>query len=84
MNNVIIYTTASCSYCVAAKKLLENKNIPYSEIRIDADPSQRDEMIKRTNRYTVPQIFINDTHVGGYDDLYALSLSDQLEKLLNN
>ena len=84
MANVIIYTTEFCSYCVTAKKLLEKKGVQYSEIRIDTDPSQRDEMIKKTNRYTVPQIFINDTHVGGCDDLHALERSGQLDKLLNS
>jgi glutaredoxin 3 len=84
MANVIIYSTEFCSYCVTAKKLLEKKGVHYSEIRIDADPTQRDEMIKKTNRYTVPQIFINDLHVGGCDDLYALERSGQLDKLLNS
>ena len=83
MTHVLIYTTEFCSYCVTAKKLLEKKSIPYSEIRIDTDPAQREEMIKKTNRYTVPQIFINGTHVGGCDDLYALERSGQLDKLLN-
>lgn len=83
MANVIIYTTEFCSYCVTAKKLLEKKGVHYSEIRIDTDPAQRDEMIKKTNRYTVPQIFINDIHVGGCDDLYALERSGQLDGLLN-
>ncbi|OGV38739.1 MAG: glutaredoxin 3 [Legionellales bacterium RIFCSPHIGHO2_12_FULL_42_9] len=84
MANVIIYTTEFCSYCVTAKKLLEKKGVQYSEIRLDTDPAQRDKMIKKTNRYTVPQIFINDTHVGGCDDLYALERSGQLDKLLNS
>lgn len=84
MANVLIYTTEFCSYCVTAKKLLEKKGVPYSEIRIDIDPAQRDDMIKKTNRYTVPQIFINDIHVGGCDDLLALERSGQLEGLLNS
>ena len=84
MVNVIIYTTQSCSYCVTAKKLLEKKGVQYTEIPIDTDPGQRDEMIKKTNRYTVPQIFINDMHVGGCDDLYALERSGQLNEILNS
>jgi glutaredoxin 3 len=78
MANVLIYTTETCSYCVSAKKLLEKKGIAYTEIRVDTDPVQREEMVKKSNRHTVPQIFINDTHIGGFDDLYALERAGKL------
>ena len=60
------------------KKLLEKKGIAYTEIRVDTDPVQREEMVKKSNRHTVPQIFINDTHIGGFDDLYALERAGKL------
>ena len=83
MANVVIYTTEYCSYCVTAKKLLDKKGIQYTEIRIDTDPAEREIMITKSNRYTVPQIFINDKHVGGCDELLALERSGQLDNLLN-
>ena len=83
MANVVIYTTEYCSYCVTAKKLLEKKGVQYTEIRIDTDPAEREIMITKSNRYTVPQIFINDKHVGGCDDLLALERAGQLDNLLN-
>ena len=64
MPNVIIYTTGYCPYCYQAKDLLDNKNIQYQEIRIDSDPARRAEMIQKSQRRTVPQIFINGHHVG--------------------
>ena len=69
MPKVEIYTSANCAYCVAAKNLLKQKGLDYTEVRIDTDPAKRDEMIARTHRRTVPQIFVNDHHVGGYDEL---------------
>ncbi len=64
--------------------LLDSKKVSYEEIKIDSDPSQREEMIKRSNRRTVPQIFIGDIHVGGCDDLYALERQGKLDTLLQN
>lgn len=84
MANVIIYSSENCPYCVSAKKLLDKKGVSYTEIKVDADPAQRDVMIAKSNRFTVPQIFINDTHVGGCDDLFALERSNQLDNLLNS
>jgi glutaredoxin 3 len=81
---VIIYSTQQCPYCDQARALFDRKNIPYTEIKIDQDPAQRDEMVKRSGRRTVPQIFINDHHVGGCDDLYALERAGQLDPLLNS
>lgn len=69
MNNVLIYGTATCPYCVRAKQLLEAKGLVYTEIRVDQDDAAREEMMSLSGRRTVPQIFINDEHIGGYDDL---------------
>ena len=71
MENVIIYTTASCYYCVNAKKLLETKGYTYTEIRVDLDDKKREEMINLTGKRTVPQIFIGNQYIGGCDDLFA-------------
>ncbi len=84
MLKIVIYTTAQCHYCVQAKQLLDQKKVSYEEIRIDKNPEKADEMIKLSGRKTVPQIFINDYHIGGCDDLYAANKSGQLDSLLNN
>lgn len=83
MPQVIVYSSLVCPYCVRAKKLLERKGVPYTEIRIDTDPSQRDVMIEKSGRRTVPQIFIDDFHVGGCDDLYELEAAGDLDSKLN-
>ena len=82
MVNVEIYTSAMCAYCVAAKNLLKQKGLDYSEIRIDVDPARREEMLKRTQRRTVPQIFIAGQHIGGFDDLVAADRDGQLAQLI--
>jgi glutaredoxin 3 len=82
MATVIVYSSANCPYCVRAKELLDNKGIHYEEILVDLDPAQREIMMERSGRRTVPQIFINDHPIGGYDDLYALEKSGELAKLL--
>lgn len=82
MAKVIIYSTATCPYCDRAKALLNSKGVAFTEIRVDEDPIKRDEMIEKSNRRTVPQIFINDQSIGGFDDMYALHVSGQLDKLL--
>jgi glutaredoxin 3 len=82
--NIIIYTGANCSYCTWAKNLLDAKNLPYQEIRIDLDEKKRVEMEQLSGRRTVPQIFINDQHIGGFDDLSALAKSGKLESLLES
>lgn len=79
MPQVVIYSSLVCPYCVRAKKLLERKGVNYTEIRIDTDPSQRDIMIEKSGRRTVPQIFIDDFHVGGCDDLYELEAAGDLD-----
>ncbi|RFP08296.1 MULTISPECIES: glutaredoxin 3 [unclassified Duganella] len=81
---VIMYTTAVCPYCVRAERLLESKGVTGLEkIRVDLDPEQRMLMMQKTGRRTVPQIYIGDTHVGGFDDLYALDQAGGLSPLLN-
>ncbi|MBP6018520.1 MAG: glutaredoxin 3 [Burkholderiaceae bacterium] len=84
MATVTMYTTAVCPYCVRAEMLLKQRGVAEIEkIRIDLDPEQRGLMMERTNRRTVPQIYIGETHVGGYDDLAALDRSGELAKLLS-
>jgi len=78
-----MYSTAVCPYCQMAERLLRGKGVTEIEkIRIDSDPALRDEMMQKTGRRTVPQIFIGDTHVGGYDDLAALDRAGGLDPLL--
>lgn len=80
---VLVYTTAVCPYCVRAKQLLVARGVKeIEEVRIDLDPARRDEMMQRTQRRTVPQIYIGETHVGGCDDLYALDAAGGLRPLL--
>ena len=80
---VLMYTTAVCPFCIRAKQLLTARGVTrIEEVRVDLDPDRRDEMMKKTQRRTVPQIFIGDTHVGGCDDLYALDSAGKLQPLL--
>jgi len=81
--NVTMYTTAVCPYCIRAERLLDSKGVKaIDKIRVDLDPSQRQLMMQKTGRRTVPQIYIGDTHVGGFDDLYALDQAGGLDPLL--
>ena len=83
MSPVTMYSTQVCPYCVMAEKFLQKKGVPNLEkILIDRDPAQREIMMTRTGRRTVPQIYIGKTHVGGYDDLVALDRAGQLDALL--
>ena len=83
MQNVKMYTTAVCPYCVQAKRILKSKGVELiEEIRIDTNPAERSAMMERTGRRTVPQIFIGDTHVGGCDDLMDLDSRGGLMPLL--
>ncbi|WP_421507800.1 glutaredoxin 3 [Erwinia rhapontici] len=82
MANVEIYTKATCPFCHRAKALLSQKGVTFKEIPIDGDVSLREEMIKRSGRTTVPQIFIGAQHIGGCDDLFALESRDGLSPLL--
>jgi glutaredoxin 3 len=80
---VLMYTTAVCPYCIRAKRLLSERGVTaIEEVRVDLDPERRDEMMQKTKRRTVPQIFIGETHVGGCDDLYALDAGGELKALL--
>ena len=79
---VTMYGTRSCPFCVAARSLLQAKGVQWDEVLIDAQPDRRAEMIDKTQRHTVPQIFIGDHHVGGFDDLQALDQAGRLEALL--
>ena len=80
---VLMYTTAVCPYCVRAKQLLKARGVTeIEEVRVDLDPDRRDEMMQKTQRRTVPQIYIGETHVGGCDDLYALDAAGGLQPLL--
>lgn len=82
MNQVTMYTSSQCGYCQMAKRLLAQRGLVAEEINVDADPVRRSEMVLRSGRRSVPQIFIGERHVGGYDDLVALERSGQLDALL--
>lgn len=82
MANVEIYTKATCPFCHRAKALLSEKGVAFQDIPIDGDADKREEMIVRSGRTTVPQIFIDAQHIGGCDDLYALDGREGLDPLL--
>ncbi|MAZ40318.1 MAG: glutaredoxin 3 [Legionellales bacterium] len=84
MAKVLIYSTKVCPYCVRAKSLLDAKGVSYDEILIDTDDAARAEMMEKSGRRTVPQIFIDGQSVGGFDDLYALDKAGKLDDMLNN
>jgi glutaredoxin 3 len=79
---VIMYSTRFCPYCIRARYLLESKNVSYTDIGVDARPDLRREMMERSGRHTVPQIWIGAQHVGGYDDLARLEQQGRLDALL--
>ena len=82
MNKITIYTANLCPYCTMAKRLFDKKGASYSEINVDAKPGLRQEMMQQTRRRTVPQIYIGDLHVGGFNDLHALEMKNELDALL--
>lgn len=83
MAHVVMYTSAYCPYCANAERLLQSKGVTQIEkIRIDMEPEKRVEMMEKTGRRTVPQIYIDDRHIGGFDDLRALDLAGGLDPLL--
>jgi glutaredoxin 3 len=82
MPEILIYTTNICPYCVMAKRLLDKKGATYTEINVDNQTGLREEMMRKTKRRTVPQIYIGDLHVGGFDELYALEQQKKLDALL--
>ncbi|MBI5889684.1 MAG: glutaredoxin 3 [Nitrosomonadales bacterium] len=84
MARIVMYCTEVCPYCVRAEQLLQRKGITDIEkIRVDLQPEMRDHMIQKTGRRTVPQIYINDEHVGGFDDMAALDRAGKLDAMLN-
>jgi glutaredoxin 3 len=80
--DIVVYSTGWCPYCVRARALLERRGLPFREIKVDEDPAERETMLARSGgRRTVPQIFIGERHVGGFDELYALDKSGELDSL---
>jgi glutaredoxin 3 len=82
MAKVLMYLTASCPFCQSADRLLQQKGVAIEKIRVDLEPARRAEMVQKSGRRTVPQIWINGLHVGGCDDLYALERAGELDPLL--
>lgn len=82
MPEILIYTTTICPYCIMAKRLLDKKGVTYKEINVDRKSGQREIMMQRTKRRTVPQIYIDNYHVGGFDDLHLLEQQHKLDALL--
>jgi len=80
---ITIYSTAICPYCVAAKNFLKSQGREWTEVRVDLDPAEREKMVARARRTSVPQIFVGDVHVGGYDDMMALHRAGKLLPLLD-
>ncbi len=78
-----MYSTRYCPYCIRARQLLDSKGIAYEDLAIDADPSLRRKMMDESGRHTVPQIWINDRHVGGCDELFQLERQGELDGLLS-
>jgi glutaredoxin 3 len=79
---ITVYTSAMCGYCVAAKNFLKSRGLAWEEVRVDLNAAQREHMVARTGRVTVPQIFVGEVHVGGYDDMMAMHRAGKLEPLL--
>jgi len=84
MKPVTVYSTRICPYCVMAKQLLTRKGVRYDEVMVDGNDELRADLMRRTGRRTVPQIYIGDTHVGGFDDLAALDRAGRLDPLLQD
>ena len=82
MVEVIVYSKDYCPFCDRAKALLAEKSVAYKEIRVDLDPEAFQTMLEKSQRRTVPQIFFGDKHIGGFDDLWALEQSGELERLI--
>ena len=81
--DVSMYTTRFCPYCVRAREMFDLKQISYTDIAVDGSPEKRQEMMERSGGFTVPQIWIGEQHVGGYDDLALLERQGNLDKLLS-
>jgi len=80
---VVVYTAAFCGFCSGAKSLLDKKGVDYLEIRVDKEAGKREEMEQRAGRDSVPQIFIGEQHVGGFDDLVELDMDNELDPMLD-
>lgn len=80
---VVMYSTRFCPYCMRARALLEGKGVSYTDIGVDGRPELRAQMVERSGRYTVPQIWIGEQHVGGYDDIALLDRQGRLDQLLS-
>ena len=83
-SRIVMYSSPLCGFCSAAKRLLKQKGVDYEEINILFSPDRRSEMVERSGRTTVPQIFVGETHVGGFDDLNALEQKGELDSLLES
>lgn len=83
MQKVVMYSTRFCPFCVRARALLDSKGLAFEDIPVDGDPPRRQEMVDKSGRYTVPQIWVGDTHVGGCDELYALEQAGKLDQLVS-
>lgn len=84
MAKVWMYSTGACPYCMRMRRLLERKGIPFEEVRLDLMPQRRAEMIRRTGRHTVPQVFVGERHLGDCDELHALEAQGRLDALLKS
>lgn len=82
MAEVVLYGNATCPYCMAARMLLKKKGVDFEDIGVHTEPGKRDEMIERSGRTSVPQIFINGRHIGGFDELDSLDKDGELDELL--
>ena len=82
--SIVMYSRGACPFCVAARNTFRQRNLNWTEVSLDAEPDKRAEMISRTGRKTVPQIFIGDFHVGGFDELDALEQAGDLDRILNS
>lgn len=82
MQNVVIYSKSWCPFCIQAKRLLQSKNVEFTEIDVEREPARLQEMIQNSGRRTVPQIWIGQTHIGGCDDLFAAEQTGKLNQLL--
>jgi glutaredoxin 3 len=81
--DILVYTTGWCPFCMRAKALLDRKGYAYRELNVEDEPALREEMMKRSGRRTVPQIFVGETHVGGFDELNALDRAGRLDLLVH-
>lgn len=84
MANIVMYTTASCPFCMNAERLLMNKGVSINKIRVDLEPELREEMMEKTGKRTVPQIYIDERYIGGFEELHALDTAGKLDPLLAN